>query len=295
MHRSELFERSYAELLLARYEAVLASFADDPDRAVGEVRWWSERDHEIVRAANDTAAPVEFASVLDAVREHVRRAPDSVAVVEDDRSVGYGRLWDAAHTVSALLRDAGLRAGDVVAIALPRGPELVAAVLGAWLTGAAYLPLDAAHPEERIRFQLSDSAAKVLVATGTMAHFADEGLVVLTTPAVEEAADRRAAGDPPVAVDPASCAYLIYTSGSTGRPKGTLVTHAALANVATHFTGQLGATPADTMLWTTTFAFDMSGPTGPEATAGCCGSWWSGTTCASCRRRRRPGGWSSTG
>ncbi|MEU9993647.1 amino acid adenylation domain-containing protein [Streptomyces sp. NPDC048045] len=301
VHRTELFERSYVELLLARYEAVLASFADDPDRAVGEVRWWSERDHEIVRAANDTAGPVGFPSVLDAVRDHVRRAPDSVAVVEDDRSVGYGLLWDAAHTVSALLRDTGVRAGDIVAIALPRGPELVAAVLGVWLTGAAYLPLDAAHPEERIRFQLSDSGAKVLVATAAMTHFAGDGLVVLTTPSVEEAADRRAndvrpvaadvrpvmadvppgavdlpsvAADvppgtvdlppvsvdvPSVSVDPASCAYLIYTSGSTGRPKGTLITHAALANVATHFTEQLGATPADTMLWTTTFAFDMSG------------------------------------
>ncbi|MFI1769793.1 AMP-binding protein [Streptomyces sp. NPDC020800] len=331
VHRTELFERSYAELLLARYEAVLASFADDPDRAVGEVRWWSERDHEIVRAANDTAGPVGFPSVLDAVRDHVRRAPDSVAVVEDDRSVGYGLLWDAAHTVSALLRDTGVRAGDIVAIALPRGPELVAAVLGVWLTGAAYLPLDAAHPEERIRFQLSDSGAKVLVATEAMTLFAGDGLVVLTTPSVEEAADRRAndvrpvvadvqpgagtievrpvaadvrpvmadaspgavdlpsvaadvppgtvdlpsvAADvspgtvglssvsvdvPSVSVDPASCAYLIYTSGSTGRPKGTLITHAALANVASHFTEQLGATPADTMLWTTTFAFDMSG------------------------------------
>ncbi|MFD7432404.1 amino acid adenylation domain-containing protein [Streptomyces sp. NPDC059818] len=263
VYRSELFERSVIDLLLARYEAVLVSFTEGPGRAVGDVSWWSERDHEIVGAANDTARPVEPASVLDAVYAHAVRMPDAVAVVDGERLLGYGQLWNAAHAVSALVRDTGIRAGDVVAIALPRGPELVAAVLGTWLAGAAYLPLDAAHPEERIRYQLSDSAARALVTTEDMAHYASESLVVLTTPMADTAPPPTQAGTPPAAPpatpDPASCAYLIYTSGSTGRPKGTLITHAALANVAAHFAEQLEAEPGDTMLWTTTFAFDMSG------------------------------------
>ncbi|MGK5639572.1 non-ribosomal peptide synthetase [Streptomyces sp. URMC 126] len=259
--RTELFDRSGAELLLARYEAVLSSFTDDPGRAVGDVPWWSTRDHEIIAAANDTARPVPFASVLDAVHAHALRSPDAVAVVDGDRSVGYGRLWSAAHAMSALIRDAGIGAGDVVATALPRGPELVAAVLGTWLAGAAYLPVDAAHPEERIRYQLSDSGAKLLVADEDSARFAADGLAVLTAPAVDTAPDPEPepVRTPPAPVDPASRAYLIYTSGSTGRPKGTQIHHGALANVAAHFTEQLGASPGDTMLWTTTFAFDMSG------------------------------------
>ncbi|MBV6701491.1 amino acid adenylation domain-containing protein [Kitasatospora aureofaciens] len=263
VYRTELFERAHAELLLARFEAVLCSLVDDPDRAVGDVRWWSDRDHEIVGAANDTARSVEPASVLEAVHEQVLRSPDAVAVVEGDRSVGYRQLWSAAHAMSALVRGAGVRAGDVVAIALPRGPELVAAVLGTWLAGAAYLPVDAAHPEERIRGQLSDSAARVLVATadaaGDLARFADDGLVVLTAPAVELAPDPGTADARPMAVDLAACAYLMYTSGSTGRPKGTLIDHAALANVTAHFAEQFGASAGDTTLWTTTFAFDISG------------------------------------
>lgn len=261
VYRTELFERSCADLLLARYEAVLFSFTDDPGRPVGDVHWWSAVDHEVIIAANDTARPVEPASVLDAVHAHVLRSPDAVAVavVDSERQLGYGQLWSAAHAMSALVRGAGIRAGDRVAIALPRGPELVAAVLGTWLAGAAYVPVDAAHPEERIRYQLSDSAAKVLVTTEEPARFAGDGLVVLTAPAVDAARDPETAGAPPAAVDPASCAYLIYTSGSTGRPKGTLTTHEALANVVVHFAEQLGASPGDTMLWTTTFAFDMSG------------------------------------
>lgn len=91
VYRTELFARSYAELLPARYEVVLSSLADDTDRAVGEVRCWSDRDHEVIRASSGTAELVEFGSVLHAVQEHVRRAPDAVAVVEADRSVSYGR------------------------------------------------------------------------------------------------------------------------------------------------------------------------------------------------------------
>ncbi|MER7674794.1 amino acid adenylation domain-containing protein [Kitasatospora sp. NPDC096128] len=267
VHRTELLERAHAELLLARFEAVLDSFAAGPDRAVAEVERWSERDREIVRAANDTTRPVEPASVLEAVHAQVLRSPDAVAVVEGGRTVGYRRLWNAANAVRVLLRDAGVGTGDVVAVALPRGPELVAAVLGTWLAGAAYLPVDTAHPEERIRYQLSDSAARVLVAPADtaddLAYVAEDGTLVLAVPPVEQlpepgTADADADAGP-VTVDPKACAYLMYTSGSTGRPKGTLIDHAALGNAVAHFAEQFGATAGDTTLWTTTFAFDISG------------------------------------
>ena len=260
LYRTELFGGSLAELLLARYEAVLSSFAADPDRAVGDVGWWSGRDHEIIGAANDTAGPVEPATVLEAVEQHVRRAPAAVAVVDGERTVSYQQVWNAAHAMGARIRDAGLRPGGVVAIALPRGAELVAAVLGTWLAGAAYVPLDAAHPEERLRYQLSDSGAKVLVANEeTAAVGGPDGPTVLLAPPACDVPRQPAADAPAAAADPAACAYLMYTSGSTGRPKGTLVRHAALANLAVHFAAQLAASPDDAMLWTTTFAFDMSG------------------------------------
>ncbi|MEU7206440.1 amino acid adenylation domain-containing protein [Streptomyces sp. NPDC045470] len=257
-YRTELFDPALAELLLARYETVLRAFTADPDRAVGDVSWWSGRDHEIIGAANDTAGPVEPATVLDAVRLQVRRAPAAAAVVDGERTVEYRQLWNAAHAMATRLKDTGVRPGDVVAIALPRGAELVAAVLGTWLAGAAYVPVDAAHPRERIRHQLSDSAATVLVADEHTAALAGpDGPAVLHAPPADHA-PQTPAPDAPVA-DPAACAYLMYTSGSTGRPKGTLVGHAALANLAAHFAAQLAAAPGDTMLWTTTFAFDMSG------------------------------------
>ncbi|MBO2456927.1 non-ribosomal peptide synthetase [Actinomadura violacea] len=258
IHRTEILRREDAELLLDRYDAVLRSFGADPDGRVGDVRFWSARDHQVIDAANDTAAPAPAPSVLRAVQQRVRDAPDAVAIVDGDREVSYRSLWSAAHGVAERLRSAGLGPGDVVAVALPRGAGLAASVLGAWLAGAAYLPIDAAHPAERIAHQLTDSGAKVLLAGAEVERPAGAELRVLPPPPVPSVAHDVPDAEP-VTVDPAACAYLMYTSGSTGRPKGTLIPHSALANLVAHFIGELGATSADTTLWTTTFAFDISG------------------------------------
>jgi amino acid adenylation domain-containing protein len=254
-YRAGLLDPADADLLLARYEAVLSALAEDPGAATGDLRVWSALDHEVIIAANDTAGPVRPESVLRGVRDRIAETPDAVAVVRDGGSVTYQQIWNAATRLAEQLGAAGVTPGDVVAVALPRGTELVVSALGAWLAGAAYLPVDAAHPEERIRYQLSDSGARVLLAEPALDYVAD-GLTRFEPPApTDEAGPDLLVG----AVDPDACAYLIYTSGSTGRPKGTRISHAALANLVAHFVAELAAAPGDTMVWLTTFAFDISG------------------------------------
>jgi amino acid adenylation domain-containing protein len=253
-YRTSLFKPADAARLLARYEAVVAALAAGPDALVGDIRAWSAEDHQVIAAANDTAGPVRPESVLCGIQEQVARTPDAVAVEQ----ATYRQVWQAAERLAQLLRASGVAPGDVVAVALPRGAELVVSVLGAWLAGAAYLPIDAAHPEERIRYQLADSGARVLLAEPGLAPVAGDGQLLLTPPILPDdgapVVDTR-----PVTVDPAACAYLIYTSGSTGRPKGTRISHAALANLIAHFVDELAAEAGDVMLWLTTFAFDISG------------------------------------
>ncbi|MER7881020.1 amino acid adenylation domain-containing protein [Streptomyces solisilvae] len=268
VHYTEVLSTENVELLLRRYEALLLAVAGAADRPVGEFRIWSPEDHEVIEAANRTARPEQPATVLDAIRRHVASAPDSIVVEHGDRRSTYRQVWDAAVSTRRALADGGVRPGDVVAIAAPRGAELVAAVLGVWLAGAAYLPLDLTHPAERLAYQLADSGATAVLAapgdrlpdsaTGTRIQLAAVGgTATAGDPEVEDGTD--AEDGPVLAPRPEDRAYLIYTSGSTGRPKGTLITHRGLANVAAHFAEELAVTPADRMLWITTFAFDMCG------------------------------------
>ncbi|GAA2477685.1 amino acid adenylation domain-containing protein [Streptomyces longisporus] len=261
-YRTEVLTQSDVRFLLERYDALLSSFGARPGRTVGALRGWSARDHAVIDAANDSAGPVEPDTVLRAIWRRVAAAPDAVAVVEDEREVTYRALWLAAQRIRSLIEAAGVEPGSVVAVALPRGAALAASVLGTWLAKAAYLPVDTAHPEERIRHQLSDSGARLVLGEARLAGLAEPGarLTVLQPPPVDGTAhDPTHPLDEPAWTDPQSCAYLMYTSGSTGRPKGTLVPHLALANLVLHFVEELRATPRDTTLWTTTFAFDISG------------------------------------
>ncbi|MGY1434176.1 non-ribosomal peptide synthetase [Streptomyces reniochalinae] len=253
----DVFDHEDIAMLLARYDELLVTLASRPDDAIGELPVWARRDHDVIGRANDTACPVRPDTLLEMLAATVSTAPetDRPAVVDGARSVGVRRLWAAAEATRGRLTAAGIGKGDVVALLARRGPELVAAVFGVWLCGAAYLPLDPDHPEERVSYQLDDSGAVIVLAGEDVAVPGDR--VVLPLVHVDSVTPTQGTvlAQSPVSAD--DQAYLIYTSGSTGRPKGTRIRHGALANLVTHFADALDAR-GRSMLWVTTFSFDMS-------------------------------------
>jgi amino acid adenylation domain-containing protein len=256
VYRTESLDATEAAALLERYEALLAGLLDHAGTPVAGIPLHGATDRAVIEAANATAAPTTPATVPAAVHARAVATPEATAVVDGDRAIGYRSLWLTAQDVRDDLRAAGLAAGDVVAVVAPRSAELVAAVLGTWLAGGVYMPIDPDHPGQRIDYQLADSGARVVLAPAERADLATDGrtLVALRAP-------RDTPGEPlgePAATAGAR-AYLMYTSGSTGRPKGTLITHGALANLTAHFARELDAAPGDAGLWLTTFSFDISG------------------------------------
>ena len=133
-------------------------------------------------------------------------------------------------------------------LCLPRGAEMIAAILGVWRAGAAYLPIDGALPVERIAFMLADSRVRLVLGREEQLGDLPVGsaqLVALDDPLTEMLLTQPAAASRS-AVDPASLAYVIYTSGSTGKPKGVGVTHGSLANYVGSVSSRLGWTSPGT-------------------------------------------------
>ncbi len=256
---TDVFDRDDVDLLLRRYDALLVRVGQQPDEPVRALSGWCDLDREVIAAANATDRPARLATVPAAVAGWVRARPQAPAVVDGDRVVSYGQLWGAAVATRDALAAAGVGNRDVVALLVRRGPALAAAALGAWLAGAAYLPIDPDHPAQRIAHQLADSAAAAIVTgPGLQLPPAQVPAGACLLPAVDPEAAAPAVPTADPAVDPDAPAYLIYTSGSTGRPKGTTVTHRSLANVIGHFADELGIGPGDTTLWQGTFSFDAS-------------------------------------
>ncbi|MEU4245719.1 amino acid adenylation domain-containing protein, partial [Actinoplanes sp. NPDC026619] len=186
----------------------------------------AERDR-VLRGWNDTAAPIPATTVVELFDQRVASAPEAVAVLADGVTLTYAELDARARQVAHALRERGVRPESVVGLGLPRGADFVVAVLGVWRAGAAYLPVDAALPAERIAFLLADSGARLVLArqeSGLPIGAGDVPVMWLDDTRAPE-------GELPV-IDPSGLAYVIYTSGSTGVPKGVAVSHAGMVNLA---------------------------------------------------------------
>jgi amino acid adenylation domain-containing protein len=170
--------------------------------------------------------------------------PESVALSDGARQLSYAEFDRMADRFAGYLMKLGIVSGDTVAICMERSFDWIVAALGIMRAGAAYVPLDSAWPDSRLRFAVEDSGAKVLVARAALfdrlelpIHGGDvRGVNVrsIDVQGIDPYRDRAAIANAPFAhraVHPESLAYVIYTSGSTGVPKGVEITHANLAHL----------------------------------------------------------------
>ena len=244
-YSTALFDAATAERLAGHLGVLLAEAAADAGQRLSElpVLTPDERQQMLV-AWNDTAAPRPAAGgVHELIAERVAAHPDAVAVVWAGRSLTYGALAQRANRMANHLRAVGAGTETVVGLCLPRGAEMVVAILAVWQAGGAYLPLDPEYPPARLAFMLADSRATVVAGPADVIDELPAGrarVIALDDPATAAALRAAPTAAPQVRVRPEQVAYVIYTSGSTGTPKGVQVTHGGLVNYVAGVPGRVG-------------------------------------------------------
>ena len=259
---ADLFDADGAGVLAGRLVRVLAAVAADPGLRVHQVEVLGAAERaQIVAGWNDTAAVVPGAGgVHELIGERAGVCPDAVAVAGGGVWWSYGWLVERAGRLAGYLRGLGVGPETVVGLCLGRGPELVAAILGVWQAGGAYLPLDPDYPAGRLAFMLADSKAAVVVGTAEIVDELPAGrirAVAVDDPVVAGAV---AAGPvaPAAGVVGDQLAYVMYTSGLTGAPKGVQVTHRGLVNYAAWAVGAYGMGGGGGAPLHSSLAFDLT-------------------------------------
>ncbi|MEM9291572.1 MAG: amino acid adenylation domain-containing protein [Acidobacteriota bacterium] len=276
-HRQQ-FDETSMERMAGHLERLLAAMATAPEAPLDSLSMLAEAERrQLLETWNATAVEgIHHSSSLRRIQELALEAPQAPAVRFGDETRSRGELLQRAQRVARRLRAAGAGPQTLVAVCLHRGADLPAALLGVWMTSAAYLPLDPAYPAERLAFMLADAAAGSSLPVVLTQEALEDSLPptpgarllrlesLLRDAALELASTAAATvttttdfGAAPRWAD--ELAYVIYTSGSTGRPKGTEISHGALLNFLASMAEAPGCNAADRWLAVTSLSFDIAG------------------------------------
>ncbi|MYR86554.1 amino acid adenylation domain-containing protein, partial [Streptomyces sp. SID685] len=254
-YATDLNDRESVERFGERFLRVLRRITADPETRIAtvDVLHDSERDR-LLRAVNDTSAPLPEATVTDLFERQAAATPTTTALVCGDTELTYQQLRTRAVGLAGALTRSGVGPETLVAIALPRTPDLVVAVLAVLMAGGAYVPVDPAHPSRRLGHVLDDAQPHLVLTDATAESTLPlDGFPTLRLDEAGEAPYRS-----PVRTRPDNLAYLMYTSGTTGLPKGVGITHEALVNGVLALVRTVGVTHRTRMLAGTSINFDVS-------------------------------------
>ncbi len=258
----DLFEPSTIARLHQHFEQMLLAFVDDASQRIGDVPLKSSAsDSALLESWSFASMEHDRSQCTHHLFEAAAAAsPDAPALTVADETFSYGALDRSANRLARLLKDQGVRPKDLVAFCLDRTADIPVTMAAAWKAGAAYVPLDPAHPQERVRYVVEDARAACVVTLRRFASMFDASKTrVVILDELQEALEALSHEPLSTPVDSSDLAYVIYTSGSTGRPKGVEVEHRNLVAFLDAMAREPGLEAGDVLLAVTTPAFDISG------------------------------------
>ncbi|WP_175830994.1 non-ribosomal peptide synthetase [Burkholderia cenocepacia] len=255
----DLFDADAIARLAARFVTLLTDALARPDLPIGDLDWLPADERAQLFAWNAPAGATEaepFVPVHARIAAHALARPDARGVADIDRALTRGEVDARAARLARHLVAAGVRPEMRVGVALQRSVDLLVALIAVLKSGAAFVPLDPAHPRERLAQIVGDAAiAHVLTDAASAASLPDLPELRIWRADAIDALDEAAHVALPDVL-PGHAAYAIYTSGSTGKPKGVIVDHASFALHCAAIAERYGAGENDVFLLFQSVNFD---------------------------------------
>ncbi|MFG2336351.1 amino acid adenylation domain-containing protein [Streptomyces yangpuensis] len=253
------FAPGFVDAAFGVYVDLLERLTEDPESLhTARFDLIPPAERELRRRVNDTAGQIPYTTLHELFARQAGLTPDAEAVVDaSGRRLSYAELAAYAWRIGHTLREHGAAPGELVAVVMEKGWEQYAAVYGILASGAAYLPLDASVPPERLRRLLAEAKVDRILTQSSL----DSRISWPPTARryrVDKDFESGTATMPDAAQTPADLAYTIFTSGSTGEPKGVMVDHIGVVNLIRDVATRFDVGARDRLLAISGLHFDAS-------------------------------------
>lgn len=260
-YSTDLFDPSTIDRMADRFLNLVSGIASGPSRRILDLPLLGDEERGRLLADGRGPRPDRSSTtpVHRLVEARAQGSPDATAIVCGDRRLSYGELDRLSNRLARRLQGEGAGRDVLVGIHMERSLEQMVAILGVLKSGAAYLPLDPAWPEERLALMADEARPRVVLtrepadprngSCGTRALVLDPAWEAIRGESDESIQDHSRPDD---------LAYVIYTSGSSGRPKGVMIAHRGLAPVIRTSVERFDVAAGDRILQTASASFDAS-------------------------------------
>lgn len=234
-YNTDLFAEATIARMARHFEILLQAACAAPDRPLHSLDLFTDAERRQVLQLGNGGPPacIQSEGLFGLFAEQARRSPDAIALLEPGNQLSYRQLLQRSFGLAKQLRQLGAGPETAVGVLVDRSAESIVALLGILAAGAAYVPLDPGHPDERIAYMLGHASVLALVAPPALAARAQQ--LASRLPCVVTDTDCTASQAPGHMHDDGQMAYIIYTSGSTGTPKGVVIEHQGAVNLVQGF------------------------------------------------------------
>ncbi len=222
---TKLFKNETIERMKEHYINILNSITSKLDSKIYEMNIMSaEEKNKLLHEFNKRRAEYKKdKTIQELFEEQVKKAPNNIAVVYEDKKLTYKELNEKSNALARVLREKGVKADTIVGIMVDRSLEMMIAIMGIIKAGGAYLPIDPEYPEDRIKYMLEDSKTKILLTQNKLLE--NIKYDVETIDLEDSKLYEKENSNLDKIIKSNNLAYVIYTSGTTGKPKGVLIEH----------------------------------------------------------------------
>ena len=254
-YNCDLFSAEHIEDLARHFTNLLNSILDDPLQRISILNIFDDSDEHVFSLKPEDSATHSETNLLDQLNQQAKKSPNAIAISCDQESLSYAQLHQKANHLANILHRDGVGIHDRVGLCLPSGIDAIISILACIKCGAAYVPMDENHPDERLQHMATNAELKTLITHKKLASIFIDITELVLIDDVNLCVEKE---PPAITINHQAPVYLIFTSGSTGKPKAAAVSYANESNLLAWYPQQYGFSREDKIIIISSLGFDLT-------------------------------------